>query len=180
MPKLELYTKNVFVRFFCGFFVVFLLVFACFCIASFFPNEEIPLNFLILAYYVINAWMEYFLLQSICSLFFSSLLVATPFIFLSYVLCPPFNLFPSAAPFSRTPSLFLSLTILLGTRFLSPAVIFGFTASPAALCLTYSASGSGNDGYIATPALHRGHAFVRTCTGVYITPITTSPVLPLR
>lgn len=137
----------MFVRFFCVFF------FACFCISSFFPNEEIPLNFLILAYYVINAWMEYFLLQSICSLFFSSLLVTTPFIFLSYVLCPPFNLFLSAAPFSRTPSLFLSLTILLRTRFLSPAVIFVFTASRAALCLTYPASGSGNDGAVVLQGL---------------------------
>lgn len=127
--------------------------FACFCISSFFPNEEIPLNFLILAYYVINAWMEYFLLQSICSLFFSSLLVTTPFIFPSYVLCPPFNLFLSAAPFSRTPSLFLSLTILLRTRFLSPAVIFIFTASRAALCLTYPASGSGNDGAVVLQGL---------------------------
>lgn len=68
-----------------------------------------------------------------------------------YILCPPFNL--SAAPFSRTPSLFLWLTILLRTRFLSPAVIFGFTALPAALCLTYSASGSGNDGAVVLQGL---------------------------
>lgn len=150
--------------------------FACFCISSFFPNEEIPLNFLILAYYVINAWMEYFLLQSICSLFFSSLLVTTPFIFLSYVLCPPFNLFLSAAPFSRTPSLFLSLTILLRTRFLSPQS-FSFLLPHVLLFVSHTRHlGVGMMGRLYCKACPPSW----TCTGVYITPITTSPVLPLR